>query len=85
MPALSRTPAIEPLEVLYIDNTSYLLRVIIPVLHAQKLSINVLKTPRVFAFSNQPRLPLISTRSIDRKSKSNSLFTLFTPITSFGC
>jgi hypothetical protein len=52
MPALSRTPAIKLLEVLYIDNTSYLLGVIIPVLHAQKLSINVLKILRVFAFSN---------------------------------
>jgi hypothetical protein len=52
MPALSRIPPIKLLEVLYTDNTSYLLRVIIPVLYAQKLSINVLKTPRVFAFSN---------------------------------
>jgi hypothetical protein len=52
MPALSRTPAIKPLEVLYINNTSYPLGVIIPVLHAQKLLINILKTLRVFAFSN---------------------------------
>jgi hypothetical protein len=84
MPALSRTLAIEPMEVFCTDNTSYPFGIIIPVLYAQKSTINVLKVPRVLTLSNQPRLPLISTCGIDRESKSNSLFALFAPTTSLS-
>jgi hypothetical protein len=52
IPALSRILPIKLIEILYIDNTSYLLRVIIPVLYTQKLIINILEIPRVLTLSN---------------------------------
>jgi hypothetical protein len=52
MPALSRILAIKPIEVFYIDNTSYPLGIIIPVLYAQKSTINVFKVPRILTLSN---------------------------------
>jgi hypothetical protein len=52
MPALSRTLAIELIEIFYIDNTSYLLGIIIPVLYIQKSTINILKASRVLTLPN---------------------------------
>ena len=52
IPALSRILPIKLIEILYIDNTSYLLRVIIPVLYTQKLIINILEIPRVLTLFN---------------------------------
>jgi hypothetical protein len=52
MPALSRILIIKLIEIFYIDNTSYLLGIIIPVLYTQKLIINILKVLRVLTLSN---------------------------------
>jgi hypothetical protein len=52
MPALSRILVIKLIEVFCTDNTSYLLGIIIPVLHTQKLMINILKVLRVLILSN---------------------------------
>jgi hypothetical protein len=52
MLALSKTLVIKLIEVFYIDNTSYLLRIIIPVLYTQKSTINILKVSRVLTLPN---------------------------------
>ena len=52
MPVLSRILVIKLIEIFYIDNTSYLFGIIIPVLYIQKLIINILKILRVLTLSN---------------------------------